>query len=171
MRALITNIVDEGSGIKTFIVDKFFKFEPGQWMSVTISDFKHDFTISSSPTQKLIQFTTKFRPTSDYKKLLWNLKIGDAITLDGPHGQFLLGDHSPKLFLYKGMGITPFRSMQKFIADKNLPIDVVLSEGKLPKDYKKREWLICGAPTFVDKYMTLAKKLGVRFRTEDFPGY
>jgi len=129
MTAKITNVVDEAVDIKTFVFDQFFAFLPGQWIWVKLSEnLKHHFTISSSPTEKKLQFTTKFREESDYKKFLWIMKVGDSIDIAGPHGEFILtdADTKPRLLLAGGMGITPFRSMLKYKQDKNLSIDMKL---------------------------------------------
>jgi len=204
MQAKITNIVSEAADIKTFVFDQFFDFAAGQWMWVRLNEnLKHHFTISSSPTEKKLQFTTKFRPESDYKKFLWNRRIGDLADIAGPHGEFTLkeSDVKPRLLLAGGMGITPFRSMLKYKADKNLPIDMSLiyslknkslgafadlgivyeteKEGhldankikRLVPDCLTRDWYICGPAKFVDACVSIANSVNIKPYSEDFPGY
>ncbi|KKU29279.1 MAG: putative oxidoreductase FAD/NAD(P)-binding component [Microgenomates group bacterium GW2011_GWC1_46_20] len=91
-------------------------------------NLKHHFTISSSPTEDFLQFTTKFREESDYKKALWQRKIGDELEINGPFGNFVLDekDTTPRLFIAGGIGITPFRSMIKYVSDKQLTLPIKL---------------------------------------------
>ena len=126
MKVIITDIVDEAKDIKSFRLQPVIKYLPGQWMYVTIpqpstlSPQKHHFTISSSPTEPFLQFTTKYRQESDYKKALWQKRAGDSLEINGPFGSFVLDekDTSPRLFIAGGIGITPFRSMIKYATDR-----------------------------------------------------
>src|ERR671925_2275729 len=85
------------------------------------------FTISSSPTENFIMFSTRIRE-SPYKKRLSTLEEGSRVKVRGPEGQFVLHeDYSkPAVFLSGGIGVTPFRSMIKYAADKQLPIKIVM---------------------------------------------
>src|SRR4026208_911836 len=85
------------------------------------------FTISSSPTENFIMFSTRIRD-SPYKKRLSILKDGTKVKVRGPEGQFVLHvDYSkPAVFLSGGIGVTPFRSMIKYASDKRLPVRIVL---------------------------------------------
>ena len=85
------------------------------------------FTISSSPTENFIMFTTRIRD-SPYKKRLSTLEEGTKVKVRGPEGQFVLHeDYSkPAVFLSGGIGVTPFRSMIKYATDKQLPLKIVM---------------------------------------------
>jgi glycine betaine catabolism B len=85
------------------------------------------FTISSSPTEDFIMFTTRIRD-SPYKKRLSTLEEGSRVRVRGPEGQFVLQeDYSkPAVFLSGGIGVTPFRSMIKYATDKQLPLKIVM---------------------------------------------
>jgi glycine betaine catabolism B len=135
VKAIIIEIVNETqeeiSSIRSFRLkpESRMKYTSGQWMYVRINeDLKHHFTISSSPTEEFLQFTTKFRPESAYKQALWNLKVNATLEITGPFGSFVLDalDTSPKLFIAGGIGITPFRSMLKYSTDKSLSTSIVL---------------------------------------------
>src|SRR5215212_6680571 len=65
------------------------------------------FTISSSPTENFIMFSTRIRD-SPYKKRLSALERGAKVKLRGPEGQFVLHqDYSkPAVFLSGGIGVT-----------------------------------------------------------------
>lgn len=129
MKARIIEIIDEAKDIRSFRLEPEERMtqKPGQYMYVRLNgELKHHFTISSSPTEGFLQFTTKFREESDYKKMLWHKNVGDAVEVTGPFGEFILdeNDTRPRLFLAGGIGVTPFRAMIKYINDKKLGLDV-----------------------------------------------
>ncbi len=86
------------------------------------------FTIASSPTENFIMISTRIRDTP-YKKRLSSLEEKRTkVKVRGPMGKFILHeDHSkPAVFLSGGIGVTPFRSMIKYVTDKQLPIKIVM---------------------------------------------
>jgi ferredoxin-NADP reductase len=91
---------------------------------------EHHFSFSSSPTdESYIEFTKRVT-ASDFSQTLDNLKPGDPAFLKGPEGIFVLPEKPEKLaFLSGGIGITPLRSMLRFITAGNLPFDVTLLYG------------------------------------------
>lgn len=97
------------------------------------------FTISASPTEEVLMFTTKFLPDggSSFKKNLLTLAPGAEITIDGPNGAFTLPSNPNQqvVFLGGGVGITPFRSMIKFATDRKLvtPLTLIYAN-KTPAD-------------------------------------
>src|SRR3989344_1103537 len=82
---------------------------------------KHWFTLSSSPSEKLISITTKLAvgQVSTFKQALFGLKIGDTVKISEPVGDFVLPKdaHMPLVFVAGGIGITPMRSMVKWLVD------------------------------------------------------
>ena len=78
------------------------------------------FTLSSSPSEEMIAITTRkaTRPSS-FKKFLFELKPGDTVHISQAMGDFVLPMQKsiPIVFLIRGIGITPVRSMLKFLAD------------------------------------------------------
>jgi ferredoxin-NADP reductase/nitrite reductase/ring-hydroxylating ferredoxin subunit len=85
------------------------------------------FTISSSPTENFIMFSTRIRD-SPYKKRLSNLEEGAKVKVRGPEGQFVLHQDYSKsaVFLSGGIGVTPFRTMIKYATDKQLPVKIAM---------------------------------------------
>lgn len=86
------------------------------------------FTIASSPTEKdVIMITTRIRDTP-FKQKLSRLEEGTAVKIMAPAGNFTLPqDYSvPLVFLSGGIGVTPFRSMIKYAADKQLPLKIAM---------------------------------------------
>ena len=139
MIAKIIKIVDETKDIKSFRLqpEQEMRYIPGQWMFVRLNEnLKHHFTISSSPTEPHLQFTTVFREESDYKKALWTKKIDDEVEIAGPNGGFIFdeSDKTSRLFIAGGIGITPFRSMIRYAVDKNLSVPITLLYSVKTKD-------------------------------------
>jgi glycine betaine catabolism B len=86
------------------------------------------FTMASSPTEKdFILVSTRIRDTP-FKKRLANLDLGTLVKITAPLGKFILSeDYSRSVVLLSGgIGVTPFRSMIKYAADKQLPINIML---------------------------------------------
>jgi len=87
------------------------------------------FTIASSPTEKEIIMGVKFydKPSS-YKQSLINLQKGDTIVASQLTGDFTLPRNKKKklIFIAGGIGITPFRSMIKYLIDNNEKRDIIL---------------------------------------------
>jgi len=118
-------------------INNFYDFFPGQYNRVTLPIEPKDdmgnnrqFTISSSPTQKdyLTITTRKTEKKSDFKSAFFKLKPGTDIQFFGPLGGFYLREENkiPRVFLAGGIGITPFYSMIRYCADKNLNIPILL---------------------------------------------
>lgn len=113
-------------------------WRPGQYYYYTLPNLKYadnrgdtrHFTISSSPTEgEILRLTTKF-PDKDsgFKKTLAELPVGAEVEGEGPNGMFILDEKStsPNIFIAGGIGITPFRSMIKYLSDKNSAVPVYL---------------------------------------------
>jgi glycine betaine catabolism B len=130
--------IPESPDVTSFIFEPFKKldFQPGQYMEWTLAHNKHDtrgirryFTIASSPTEDKIRLVSKFYPKpSTYKQALAAMRPGDEMVVSNLDGEFLLPkDESQKLlFIAGGVGITPFRSMVKYLIDNNIRRDTVL---------------------------------------------
>lgn len=138
---IVSEVIQRTSDIKTFrfsIGDqKDVRYESGQYFFVTIRidgrEALHHFTISSSPTETVqkgyVEFTKRIT-ASDYSQALNCIKPGDWVRLRGAEGDFTLPSRKRDLaFLTGGIGITPLRSMLRYIADKKLNYDVVLIYG------------------------------------------
>ena len=72
--------------------------------------------------------TTKIREISGYKKTMDELPIGTEVEGEGPNGSFKLDENSeiPNIFIAGGIGITPYRSMIKYIIDTNKQTPIYL---------------------------------------------
>ena len=103
-------------------------FKAGQYMKWLLPHAGSDdrgtmrfFTISASPTEGKLAFTTKFNPEhpSTFKAAVQQLEPGDEIEAIGPQGEFVLPDDitQPVVLVAGGIGVTPYRSMIKSLLD------------------------------------------------------
>jgi ferredoxin-NADP reductase len=111
-------------------VEEEVDFKAGQFLSVqlkTEKELKRYLSISSSPTEEgYIEFTKKLTD-SEFSQALNKLQVGDCVIVKYPFGNFTLQDNYTKIaFLSGGIGITPIRSICKFVVDKKVNIDTVL---------------------------------------------
>lgn len=86
------------------------------------------FTLASSPTEELLMVTTKFtdKEGSSFKKALRKLEPGTEVDMASPMGDFVLPKlvQTPLIFVAGGIGITPFRSMFRYLADTGEKRDI-----------------------------------------------
>src|SRR5450830_1659493 len=119
-----------------FTPDQKMNFKPGQYMELTLNHPSQDsrgirryLTIASSPTEKQFRFGVKFyNKASSFKKTLIQMKQDQEIVASQLAGDFTLPrDKNKKLvFIAGGIGITPFRSMIKYLLDTNEKRSIVL---------------------------------------------
>jgi ferredoxin-NADP reductase len=119
-----------------FLPDRKFAFDAGQYMEWTLPHVEFDnrgnrraFTIASSPTEDTVQVGVKFyTPSSMYKYEMSRMQPGDVMYASQLAGSFtLVRDQKVKLaFIAGGIGITPFRSMIKYLVDTDQNRDVIL---------------------------------------------
>ncbi len=118
-----------------FSSDKKLNFRPGQYMEWTLGHRAQDvrgmrryLTIASSPTENGLMVGVKFYPNSStFKQSMLDLNPGDEIVVSQLAGDFTMPkDQNKKLvFIAGGIGITPFRSMIKYLLD---------TDGRVSKD-------------------------------------
>ncbi len=119
-----------------FAPERSLSYLPGQYMEFTLPHTKMDsrgarryFTLSSSPTESNLSIGVRFYDqSSSYKIALADIERGDMIVASRLEGDFVLpNDTSRKLlFIAGGIGITPFRSMIKYLIDTKERRDIVL---------------------------------------------
>lgn len=112
------------------------KFKPGQFLGLVLDNGDQDakgvkryFSIASSPTEADIRIGIKFYSNANsLTRLMLFLKSGDKIGVAQLDGDFVLPkDKNAKLvFIAGGIGITPFRSMIKYLLDTKERRDIVL---------------------------------------------
>lgn len=119
-----------------FFPDKALSFRPGQYLEWTLAHNNNDnrgnrryFTLASSPTEHQVRLGVKFYPqASSFKRALIALNSGETMLAGQLAGDFVLPKNKNKklAFIAGGIGITPFRSMIKYLIDKNERRDAVL---------------------------------------------
>ena len=113
-----------------------FRYLPGQYMEFTLPHPKTDlrgtrryFTLASSPTEETLRLGVRLSsPGSSFKTGLTKLAPGDTLMAGQIAGDFTLpAEPSRKLgMIAGGIGITPFRSMLKYVADTGQERDIAL---------------------------------------------
>jgi len=98
-------------------------FIPGQYVIVYIKGQLGPegkaYTISNTPSDKFLAVTVK--KIGRFSTMLHELKVGSAVTIEGPMGYFYPDKNSKELvFLAAGIGITPFLSIIRTYAKNNL---------------------------------------------------
>jgi ferredoxin-NADP reductase len=105
-----------------------FKFQPGQYMEWTLGHNKPDergnrryFTLASAPTEHNIRLAIKFyKNTSSFKRAMLSLNRDSVLMASQLAGDFVLPDDPQQkcIFIAGGIGVTPFRSMIKYLLDR-----------------------------------------------------
>lgn len=113
-----------------------FHFQAGQYIWITLPRLFYEdarggsrcFSIASSPNDT--EFLRIAFRTSDsgYKRTFAEMAIGSEVEIEGPLGDMLLpeDDTSPVILVAGGIGITPFLSMLRFIAEEKRSYHITL---------------------------------------------
>ncbi len=137
-------------------------FAPGQYMEWTLGLQDPDsrgnrryFTLASAPTENEIRLGVKFYPEpSRFKEELLELDRNGEIIASQLSGDFVLPD-DPKqkcVFIAGGIGITPFRSMIKYLLDTHQPRPItVFYSARSANDF-----------VYVDVLEKARKELGIK---------
>jgi ferredoxin-NADP reductase len=127
-----------GGGVYEFTFEAVrpFRYYAGQYVELTMPHLKTDargnrrfFTMATSPTEPTVRFGMRLdKPSSSFKTALANLRIGDYVFSSQLAGDFILpkNPNTKLLFIAGGVGVTPFRSMLKYLADTQQQRDIVL---------------------------------------------
>lgn len=129
---------------------KKFTYLPGQYMEWTLPHEDTDsrgnrryFTLASSPTESNIRIGVKFyKKSSSYKDALLKATPETPIVAAQVSGDFILPkDPKQKLvFIAGGIGVTPFRSMTKYLLDKKETRSIILLySAKTTKDFAYKD--------------------------------
>jgi ferredoxin-NADP reductase len=112
-----------------FTSSRRFAYAPGQFMEWTLGHPDTDdrgnrryFTLASGPQENNIRMGVKFyAKSSSYKKALLTMNQGDEIIAAQVAGDFVLpSDRRQKcVFIAGGVGVTPFRSMIRYLLDNH----------------------------------------------------
>lgn len=119
-----------------FEKDRDVTWRPGQYLEWTLTHGDSDsrgvrrfFTIASSPTESEMRMGVKFYPNpSSFKTVLHGMQSGEEIVASQLSGDFTMPKNKNKklVFVAGGIGVTPFRSMIKYLVDMNEKRNVTL---------------------------------------------
>ena len=148
MKLKLVEKIKEAKDTKSFVWEPQSKvsYLPGQFYYFTLPKLAYPdsrgstrhFTLSSSPTEgDLLKFTTRIREGSGFKKTLDEMSVGDVIEGEGPNGTFVFDEKEAghHVFIAGGIGITPFRSILKYVSDKKLPNKIYLIYSNSDSDF------------------------------------
>jgi ferredoxin-NADP reductase/Na+-translocating ferredoxin:NAD+ oxidoreductase RnfD subunit len=123
-----------------FTPERAINYQPGQYMEWTIGHDKVDsrgnrryLTLASSPTENEMRVGVKFYPRgSSYKKALLKMPLNSTIAAGHLGGDFVMPKNQKQklAFIAGGIGITPYRSMIKYLLDKKEERDIALFYGE-----------------------------------------
>lgn len=147
-KAKLRKVEQQNNTVQTFWFDlsQPLDYTAGQFVELSIDHTADDrgtrrwFTISSSPTEAGFAITTRKLPNqSTFKQRLFALKAGDEVHVSQAMGDFVLPIQQsiPILFVVKGIGITPVRSILQYLSDtkeqRNISvINLVKNESDTP---------------------------------------
>lgn len=129
MKATFHHSDDLTPSIRTFWFEpeRPLRYTAGQFTELTLPHDQPDdrgikrwFTLSSSPTDKLVSITTRFagnKASSTFKRALFALQPGTSVELADAMGDFVLPKlaQTPLIFVAGGIGLTPFHSMFEWL--------------------------------------------------------
>ena len=149
---VIREITEESSDVRTFKLTRpdgtLPKYQPGHFFLLRLKDdtgkmMQRSYSVASCEEDGMLWFCVKLKGA--FTHLLWRLKAGDSIEVDGPYGIFLLNpSDTERVFIGGGVGISALRSM-------------ILHS---VRDESKRSWLFHSARAFENlTYFSEMKKL------------
>lgn len=131
MRVTLDHIEEVADHCFTFWFksDQPVRYTAGQFIELILPHDNPDkrgikrwFTLSSSPSEPLLSITTKRAPEngSSFKRTLFSLQPGSSVMMSEPMGDFVLpkDPRIPLVYIAGGIGVTPMRSMIKWLHDQ-----------------------------------------------------
>jgi ferredoxin-NADP reductase len=121
-----------------------FTYLPGQFITIHFERdgkiLRRSYSIANVPAQNnRIEFAAGFVEGGPGSDLLFNLKPGERINVNGPFGRLILKDEIPKRYILvaTSTGVTPYRSMIEELKrrlDANPELKVAILEGVQKRD-------------------------------------
>lgn len=116
-----------------------FDYQPGQFITLHFERdgkaFRRSYSIANAPLQNnRIEFAAGYVDEGPGTDLLFNLKPGDSININGPFGRLTLKDNIPQRYILiaTSTGITPYRAMINELKNRLLAnplLHVVILQG------------------------------------------
>lgn len=121
-----------------------FHFLPGQFITIHFErdgkTLRRSYSIANEPQQNnKIEFAAGYVEGGPGTELLFNLKPGDNIQINGPFGRLILKDETPKRYILvaTSTGITPFRAMLNQLSQllqEHPSLEIVILQGVQKKE-------------------------------------
>jgi NAD(P)H-flavin reductase len=130
-RATVTEIEELAPSVYQLTVaidDEGFVFSPGQWVNFRFPEgVSRAYTIASAPQRPdAVQLCVRLGPGRGGSAIK-TLHAGDAVTLEGPHGDFILpNDDAPVVLMAGDVGIAPIRSIVLHMLAEHDPRKIIV---------------------------------------------
>lgn len=162
-QSTVLRVVEECAGVRTLAVSvpSDFSFLPGMWVMLHFPDAPKParaYSISSSPYEKgRIELT--MNRVGPLTERLFTLKGGESLELKGPYGKWVYRDEDRRaVFISGGTGLTPFRSMCRYVLEKRLPNKLtILYSAKTPDAVLYRRDLARFGAAGIKVYVTITR--------------
>lgn len=112
------------------------EFKAGQFIILNVpkngSTVKRAYSIASAPHEPgVVELSVQKVEGGAASTYFWSLREGDAVSISGPHGNFLLKEpyDYDAVFIATGTGVAPLRSMIKHMFHMNAARDIWLFFG------------------------------------------
>jgi ferredoxin-NADP reductase/rubredoxin len=132
LQATVQEVLPRTPSVKSFrfATPNRTTFRPGQYLSISLEnevELRRYLSISSSPTEEGYLEVTKKITQSRFSQILNQAEPGYQVSITYPMGTFTFEGEVEKIaMLSGGIGITPLRSMCRYIIDKQLGTSVCL---------------------------------------------
>lgn len=121
-----------------------FNYTPGQFITIHFEVsgkiVRRSYSIANVPLQNnKIEFAAGYVEGGPGTNLLFNLKPGDAIQINGPFGRLILKEPNPKRYILvaTSTGVTPYRAMLPELMrrlEQHPELEVVILQGVQKKE-------------------------------------
>jgi predicted ferric reductase len=162
-RFFLKEKIKETGDTYTFIIksEKELSFNAGQFFFLRLEGkglyARHPFSVSNAPNKKELHFTIK--KAGKFTEEMFSLKKGDEIKIEGPFGNFILGNENDVVFIAGGVGITPFMSMINENKNNKSPRKILLLYGsKTEKDIIFKKQLDSIKGNWLKKFYVLSQE-------------
>jgi len=106
---------------------KAFTFGPTQFTFLQLQTEEgmdaRPMSLATTPTRPHLEYAVRLSD-SPYKRAFAALRPDDEVRVFGPIGDFVLHETRPAVLVAGGIGITPFKGMAEYAADKTSAISV-----------------------------------------------
>jgi len=175
-------------GVKHFIFrssqNPAFDYLPGQFITIHFERdgkmLKRSYSIANVPSQNnQIEFAAGYVEGGPGTDLLFNLKAGDTININGPFGRLILKDEMPKRYILvaTSTGVTPYRAMIPELQRRmqiNPDLNVVILQGVQKREdvlYREEFAAMAAQTQRVTFRAQLSRELPENLGVQDHSGY